>query len=258
MIKKIFLRAKLVGGLAILALAVSQPASAMSVDLELQMLVDVSGSVNSTEFNLQRSGYSDAFRNASIQNTIANGAIGSIAAQLIYWSSASKQAIGVDWALIDDVASSNAFADAIDNAARPFSGSTAPQSALAYGTPLFSGNGYEGTRMVVDVSGDGGRNSGLGGAAGRDAALGAGITTINGIVIGGSSSVLAYYTDNIIGGTNAFVMEAVDFNAFGAAVMSKLEREIGGGGTALPEPSTLPLIMIGMVIFAVARRYVRN
>ena len=61
-------------------------AAPISVDVELQMLVDVSGSVDSNEFNLQRDGYVSAFRSASIQNAIlnkSNGRLGKIAAELI-------------------------------------------------------------------------------------------------------------------------------------------------------------------------------
>ena len=133
---------------------------AVAVDLELQLLVDVSGSIDAGEFLLQRDGYAAAFQNVSIQNAIANGAIGSIAVQLIYWSSGSQQQVAVDWTPVSDAASANALAAAISATARPFNGGTGPQSAMAFGAPLFDNNGFEGTRLVMDVSGDGTRNSG--------------------------------------------------------------------------------------------------
>ena len=83
------------------------PASAVPVDLELLLLADVSGSLDVTDFTLQRDGYAAAFQNAGIVSQIENGSIGSIAVQLVYWSDA--QAVAVPWTLISDAASSNAF-----------------------------------------------------------------------------------------------------------------------------------------------------
>ena len=103
---------------AVTSLGLAAPASAAPVDLELQLLVDVSGSVSASEFNLQRSGYEAAFRSASIINAITGGTIGAIAAQLVYWSSTSQQAIGVGWTYIADSTTANAFADAIAAAGR--------------------------------------------------------------------------------------------------------------------------------------------
>ncbi|WGV25046.1 DUF1194 domain-containing protein [Halotia branconii] len=70
------------------ALAVSTTAKAATlVDLELSLLVDVSGSISTTEFNLQKQGYVDAFANASLFNDfISKGNTGKIAANLIYWA----------------------------------------------------------------------------------------------------------------------------------------------------------------------------
>ena len=45
-------------------------AYATSVDLELALLVDVSGSVNSSEYALQRDGYKNAFLSNAVQNAI--------------------------------------------------------------------------------------------------------------------------------------------------------------------------------------------
>ncbi|MBK7422979.1 MAG: DUF1194 domain-containing protein [Propionivibrio sp.] len=44
--------------------------SAQLVGLELALLIDVSGSVDATEYNLQRNGYVQAFQSAAVQNAI--------------------------------------------------------------------------------------------------------------------------------------------------------------------------------------------
>jgi len=141
------------------------------VDLELQLLMDVSGSVDDSEFLLQRTGYSNAFRDASTLSQILGCGDGAIAVQLIYWSGSTQQQVAVDWTIISDAASATAFANAIDAAARPFAGLTAPGSAINFGAPLLFSNAITSDRQVIDVSGDGAENSGDDTSDARDAAL---------------------------------------------------------------------------------------
>lgn len=132
---------------AVVALSLGSRAEAVQVDLELSLLVDVSGSVSSSEFGLQRGGYSSAFRNSMIQNAIvdtSDGRLGAIAVNFIYWSTQQQETLG--WTLIDSAASANAFADSIDAADRPFGGGTQPSSAIDFATPLFPAMALKGMR----------------------------------------------------------------------------------------------------------------
>lgn len=212
-------------------------AAPISVDVELQMLVDVSGSVDSNEFNLQRDGYVSAFRSASIQNAIlntSNGRLGKIAAELIYWSSASQQIAAVGWTLLDSAAAINTFADDIANYARPFSGGTRVDSAINFGYQRFALNDYDGKSQVMDVSGDGTSGAAATEAA-RDAALAAGIDRINGLPIGGGAVVENFYANSVVGGSGSFLIAAATFGDFSNAIQKKLALEISG------EPSPVPL-----------------
>ncbi len=211
---------------------------AQLVDLELSLLVDVSGSISATEFSLQRQGYVDAFNSVSVRNSIlstANGRFGRIAANVIYWSGLGQQTEVVGWTLLDSAASIDLFADSIDLAPRTYSGNTGVGDALAFATPLFASNTFTGTRQVIDVSGDGATNVGGDTASARDAALAAGIDSINGIVILGQSGLLEFYENNVVGGSGHFLLTADGFDTFGDAIAEKLEFEIRG---AVPEPST--------------------
>lgn len=251
--------AALIGAMSVASLGAANAATV--VDVELQLLVDVSGSVDSNEFALQRDGYVNAFKTDAIQNAIlgtSNGRVGKIAAELIYWSSASQQAVAVGWTLLDSVTSINGFADAIAAAARPFSGGTNVDSAINFGYPRFDANDYDSTTQVIDVSGDGTSNATLTAAA-RDAALAAGIDRINGLPIGGSATVENFYANSVIGGTGSFLVAAATFGDFSNAVQQKLELEITGGNPApVPLPGAVWLLGGAVAGLGAVRRRARN
>lgn len=249
---------KLIAKLAFAAAAlVSGSALATPVGLELVLLVDVSGSVSSSEYNLQKAGYVSAFNSAAVQNAILGSQEGQIAVTYVEWSSAGQFATRVGWTLIDSIDAANNFASAINSVSRTFSGNTGLQSALFDAKNLFgtetgaASNGFESLRQVIDVSGDGASNNGLTGAAGRDAALAAGVDTINGIYIAGEFGLADYYNNFVKGGTNAFVSQADSFDDFGTAIQAKLIREISN---EVPEPMSALLFAIGMLGFGMARR----
>lgn len=230
-------------------------ANLIEVDLELQLLADVSGSVNSNEYALQLQGYSAAFRDTNVIDAILAGANNSIAVQYIEWSSSSSQEVQVDWTLIDSAQDALDFANTLDALTRAFSGLTAPGDALTFGTDLFFNNDYTAARQVIDVSGDGAHNSGSSTSAARDAALAAGVDTINGITIGDESGLSEFYQNNIIGGIDAFHLHAATFGDFTAGIEQKLLREItGGGGATVPEPSSIALFGLAILGLASASR----
>lgn len=223
------------------------------VDLELQLLADVSGSVDSSEYALQLNGYSDAFRSTSVINSILAGTNGSIAVQYIEWSGAAQQAVQVDWALIDSALSANAFADALDAVSRAFSGTTAIGSAINFGYGLFDTNDYDSARQVIDVSGDGTQNDGSNTATARDNAIAAGVDVINGITIGSSSALETFYINNVIAGQNAFHINAASFADFKTGIERKLLREIKGPDP-VSEPASIALLGLSVLGFMRLRR----
>jgi hypothetical protein len=215
---------------AMLALfaARSLPAQAQTtVDLQLVLAVDTSGSVNQARFELQRRGYAAAFRHPRVLDAIRSGTTGSIAATMVQWTGPALQVHVLPWTLLKDRATMHAFADAIDEAPRQlFSGGTSISGAIDFSIRLFPGSGFSGFKRVIDISGDGSNNRGRDVASARDEAVRSGVI-INGLPILALEPYLdRYYFEHVIGGPGSFMVPAETYEAFASAVLRKLILEI--------------------------------
>lgn len=206
----------------------SAPVVARPVELELVLGVDTSMSVAGDEFALQMAGYAQAFRHPDVVRAIERTA-GGIAVTLVQWADAYQQAVSIEWTLLDDSRSAAGFADLVAATGRRFTGpGTALATALAFCLRRFDGNGFEGRRRVVDLSGDGRDNRGPRVTGARSYATFAGIT-INGLAILNDEPFLdRYFERQVIAGADAFVIAASDYHDFAEAIVKKLIREIGG------------------------------
>jgi hypothetical protein len=209
--------------------------AATPVDVELILAVDVSRSVDPEEQELQFTGYENAFRDRRLVEGIMGGPIGAIAVQMFTWSDWHIQTVVVPWTLLDGQAAAGRFADAIAAAPRRTWLYTSISGAMDFAARQF-GQGFEGTRKVVDISGDGVNNSGRPVAEAREEALAQGIV-LNGLAVldkvpgplalsNGLPPLDSYYRDEVIGGPGAFLVVAEGFGAFEAAVRRKIIREI--------------------------------
>jgi hypothetical protein len=216
--------------LGLLAGVVNAPASARAdeVDMALVLAVDVSGSIDTERFNIQRDGYAAAFTNPQVLAAIATGPRGAIAVTFVEWSGPGHEEQTVGWTVIRDAGSSAGFGSAIKSAGRAYSDWTSISAALDFSVGLLRGSGHAAEHMVIDVSGDGPNNSGRPIEAARDEAVAAGVT-INGLPITETQPNLdEYYRDNVVGGDGAFTIVVADFDSFAKGVLSKLVREIAG------------------------------
>ena len=233
--------------LLLLASLLGAPPQALAdpVDLALVLVADVSGSIDDSEFELQKAGYAAAFRDKTVLSAIRSGAVGAIAVSYVEFAGVDQVTRVIDWTVIRDDASASAFADRFEKAPRSSRGHTSISAGIDVAVENFSEAGVEATRRAIDVSGDGTNNSGRDVTAARDAAIAAGIT-INGLAIINDhpasylhahvqppGGLTEWYRRNVIGGPGSFVMEVHDFRTFGEAMTQKLVAEIA----ALEAPS---------------------
>jgi len=214
---------------AVLSLAVPAHAQA-TVDVELVLAVDASGSVSQERFVLQQRGYVAAFRDPRLLQAIRSGSARSIAVTMTQWTGPAMQIQVVPWVVISDEASMLAFADAIEKVPRQlFGGGTSISGAIDHAMTLFAMSEYKGARRVIDVSGDGANNRGRAAVDARDEAVQAGVV-INGLPILMVEPFLdQYYWANVVGGPNAFVIAVESYEAFAEAVLKKLIIEVSAG-----------------------------
>ncbi len=211
-----------------------------AVDVALVLVSDVSRSIDDSEFDLEKQGYVDAFNNPEVIAAIHGGAAGAIAVAYVEFASGSEVRTVLDWTVLKDAASAAGFATALGREPRSFAGRTAIGAGVDHAVQLLAESGFDATRRVIDVCGDGTNNAGREVAEARDEAVAAGIT-VNGLAIINEHPVAAifahvqppgglakYYRENVAGGPGSFVVEIHDFASFGSAITRKLLSEISG------------------------------
>lgn len=207
------------------------------VDLELVIAVDVSGSIDPVEAKLQRDGYYAAFTNAKVINAIKTGPNRRIAMTYMEWAGSHYQRTVIDWTIIDGAEAAQQFVAKLADIPPTTQRWTSISGAIDYGVRLLNESPYEGTRRVIDISGDGSNNNGRHVITARDEAVAQGIV-INGLPIvndrptnwGGmpERNLDKYYEDHVIGGPGSFIVVADGFEKFADAILQKLIQEIAG------------------------------
>ena len=229
--------ATILSGLGLAALLLGSDAGAQTpVDVELVLVVDMSQSMDPGEHELQRSGYLAALLHPDVLGAIRSGIHGRVAITYVEWGGPLSQVVTVPWTLVDDEASAKGFAGAL--AAEPIRTirGTSISGALAFAAGLFEGNGYDGFRRVIDVSGDGPNSTGAPVAPTRDTVLAEGLI-VNGLPITlrepgytpwSIPDLDIYYADCVIGGPGSFVLPVDDPAQLADAIRQKLVLEIAG------------------------------
>lgn len=211
-----------------------------SVYRELILSIDVSGSISTTEFNLQKSGWYNAFSSAPIKNSLLAPEVlgaGGTAVGVAQWSSFAQQQMVIPTMAISDEAAYNSFLSQLNSMPRLYAGNTCVSCGMDVGindilTNAFVTPAGVPNRQIIDLSGDGANNSGPAPSGQRTRAEANGIV-INALAIE-DPALVPYFQTNVAtiatainGGTNpGFVEFAGGFANFEAAANRKLYKEL--------------------------------
>ena len=216
-------------GLLAMCLAASgaKAAERTPVVVELVLAIDASASVDWPEFELQLKGVAAAFADPDVIEAVDNlGPLGA-AVGIVQWGGRGETRVVVPFTHLRSARDAKAFGYLAGRVHRWNRASeTSIGTAIADSAALIAANGFDGHRLIIDISGDGQDNSGIDLQSARMAARLQGIV-INGLPIEAEDSGLAqYYRERVIAGPGSFVETANGFDDFARALKEKLLREL--------------------------------
>ena len=208
---------------------------ARACDIALVLAVDVSGSVDNTEFRIQMDGLAEGLRDPSVSEALV---VGEAAIMVLQWTGTTRQAVSIPWTQVRSFEEVDALASRIETVNRKWRNySTAIGEAMEFSQAQFA-DAPACDRQGIDISGEG---SSIEGVEPTDAAaelLAAG-TTVNALVIEGAEPMLTeYFWENVILGPGAFVITANSFDEYPKRMRMKLLREVSKPVSNLTLPVT--------------------
>lgn len=209
--------------LCAMAVTTANALPAQACGVALALAVDVSGSVDDYEYDLQMGGLAEALRDG----LVADALTGEQAAVLVvHWSGQSRQAVVVPWHRVLTDQDVEALARKVETVPRQWRNfSTGIGEALAFTANQFPAVS-DCERRVIDVSGDGTSNEGAAPEDIKETLAVAGFV-INGLAIEGETAHLTeYYRQKVIAGPNSFVLPAFGFRDYPEKIRKKLIREV--------------------------------
>lgn len=225
---------------ALIALALSAvPVAAKECRQALALGLDVSGSVDDTEYRLQLDGLALALEHTDVRAALFAMPSASVALTVYEWAGRDSERIIVPWTAIDGPETLERITGTLRGTARrPTRLSTALMDAQRFGAGLLAERSGCWKR-TLDISGDGKGNDGPAPyLVDRDAFL-TGIT-VNGLVIGADNpspgderqqqiaELRAYFEAYVLYGPDAFAESALGYQDFYEAMVRKLKRELEG------------------------------
>ncbi|MDW3225126.1 MAG: DUF1194 domain-containing protein [Paracoccaceae bacterium] len=196
--------------------------TAAACQLALVLAVDVSGSVDSREYDIQMQGLAAALRDGTVIDALIEQ---EAQITLIQWTGSSRQRQTIPWRGMITAEDVYAMADEIAANRRVWRNySTAIGEALIAAEDAL-GEVLHCKRKIIDVSGDGISNEGVLPVE-RHAALAALGVTVNALAIETDDEDLTgWFYENLIHGDGAFVITANGFQDYPAQIRRKLQRE---------------------------------
>jgi hypothetical protein len=201
------------------------PRAAERVATAIVFAVDVSGSVNTERYELQRAGIAGIFDEDEVDQLLAGG----LAVALMEWS--DGHSVAVPWTILRTAADAHALARRIGSVPRSPGVSTELSLALLAAADLLDRCPCESAHRIIDVSGDGENNGPISTPIARDQVVGRGFR-INGlpIVTEAEPDLAHWYRANVIGGDGAFMEVANGYEDFARAMRRKFLLEVAARG----------------------------
>jgi Ca-activated chloride channel homolog len=195
---------------------------ALACDTALILTMDVSHSVDASEYRLQIDGTADALRDPEVIEALVQG---QVALALVQWSGAGEQELSLPWARMTSAAAVADFAARTRALPRAFTlSNTAPAEAVYFALSQFA-DVADCDRKIIDVSGDGTANAGSAVPAARLAAERRGVT-INAVAIESMGmAITSFYQRHLIT-RDGFVLTARRHGDYPRAIRQKILREV--------------------------------
>ena len=214
---------------AVLAIASSQASAGAPerVATPIVFAVDVSGSVNTARYELQRAGIAGIFADERIEPFLTDG----LAVAIMEWSDGHE--VVVPWTILRTTAQARDLAGRIVATTRSPGFSTELSLALFAAADLLDACPCIAATRIIDLSGDGPNNGPVSTPIARDEVVARNIR-INGlpIVTPAEPDLADWYRANVVGGKGAFLEIADGFEDFARAMRRKFQLEIAGAGSA--------------------------
>ncbi len=240
--------------------------------IQLGAALDASGSVSSSDFQLQLNGWANAVNSlptdSSVEVTIVQ-----------FGTSASVE---VSPTVIDSVATRTSVANAISSISKAGGGTATDLGINALVSALTgSANFLPGTNSsIINLATDGVPNSQTAAIAAAQAAEAAAIDALTGEAVGpgASTSSIAQLVFNPTCSVNsgcsviltadsvppnpltgsAWVLPVTNFTAFGTAIGNKVGQIVGPPTPSVPEPNVIALLAMGLMGIGLAGRRARR
>ena len=199
------------------------PFAARACELALVLAVDVSGSVDRREYDIQMQGLAAALHDGIVREALVDG---EVMLTLIQWTGSSRQRQTIPWTQMMRDEDVTAFAERVITHERVWRNfSTAIGEALLISERALT-EVPQCRRKVIDVSGDGISNEGVSPASRHPALKSMGVV-VNALAIEtGDEDLTGWFYENLIMGPGAFVITANGFEDYPEQIRRKLIREI--------------------------------
>tara|TARA_R110002072_G_scaffold248275_1_gene407326 strand:- start:524 stop:1177 length:654 start_codon:yes stop_codon:yes gene_type:complete len=208
---------------AILSLILSTlPVISNACETALILAIDVSNSIDPSEYRLQTDGLAAALRDPDIIDAMVRQ---EAAIAVVQWSGQDRQTVSIEWTRVRTALDAARLAERAQLMPRAFVLSdTAPAEAIMFSMSLFP-QVFDCKNKVIDVSGDGTPNAGAETRDARNAAQRAGIT-INGIAIESMGLAITNFYKAAVITRNGFVITARTHREYPDAIRRKIMREL--------------------------------